>query len=137
MDIIIHNHYVHDDADLMKKLSIIIENDAKQFSKLDLIIKNQIQIMANEEQFRQALARVEAATTAGGVAATAIQARIDALVAAIQNAGLPADVEASLLAQTEGLAGNAEALAAALTAMGASATTPVPVPVPDPVVPVG
>lgn len=113
------------------------EDDSIILSKLDLIIKNQITIMSNEEQFRQALARVESATTAGGVAATAIQARIDALVAAIQNAGLPADVEASLLAQTEGLAGNAEALAAALTAMGVDPVAPVPVPVPEPVVPVG
>lgn len=117
----------------------IIHFDNEQQSELrqmlNFIIIKLDKIMANEEQFKQALARVEAATTAGGVAVTAIAARITALEEAIKNAGLTKEQEDALLAQTEGLAGNTEALAAALTAMG-SPTDPIPVPVPDPVEPV-
>ena len=103
--------------------------------KLDLIINKLNKIMATQTQFQEALARVEAATTAGGVALTAIGARITALEEAIKNAGLPAEVEEQLLGQLSGVGANAEALAAALTAMG-SPTDPIPVPVPDPVPPV-
>lgn len=101
----------------------------------NLIINKLNQIMANEQQFKEALARVEAATTAGGTALTAIAARITGLEDAIKNAGLTPEVEAALLSQLEGVAGNTEALATALTAMG-TVSNPVPEPVPDPVPPV-
>ena len=124
MAITIH-HIIHFDKEH--------QNDV--ISKLNYIMTKLNIIMANEQQFKDALARIEKATTDAGTAATAIQARIDALTEAIKNAGLPADVEATLLAQLEGVGTNAEALAAALTAMG-SPTDPIPVPVPDPVPPV-
>lgn len=92
-------------------------------------------IMANQEQFQAALARIETATTTAGTAITAIGARITALEDAIKNAGLTQAQEDALLAQTEGLGGNLEGLATALTAMGQPAN-PVPVPVPEPVPPV-
>lgn len=122
----IHNHVDLDEV-------VRWQRNAKE--SLITITNKLNQIMANEQQFREALARVEAATTAAGVAATAIQARIDALTSAIENAGLPAETEAALLAQIEGLGSNAEALAASLTSMG-TVSNPVPDPVPDPVPPV-
>jgi hypothetical protein len=109
------------------------QNDV--IEKLNFIISKLNTIMANEQQFKDALARIEKATTDAGTAATAIQARIDALTEAIKNAGLPSETEDALLAQLEGTAPNLEALAAALTAMG-SPTDPIPVPVPDPVEPI-
>lgn len=121
------DHYYHG-VDGSEKLDKVLEQLLIHSQKLN-------QIMANEQQFKDALARVEKATTDGGVAVTAIGARITALEEAIKNAGLSAETEAALLAQLEGVGGNAEALAAALTAMGSPAT-PVPVPVPEPVPPV-
>jgi septal ring factor EnvC (AmiA/AmiB activator) len=93
------------------------------------------EIMANQQDFQNALARVEAATTAGAATATAIKDRITALEDAIRNAGLSADQEANLLAQIEGVATNAEALAAALQPMG-QPNNPVPVEPPAPLEPV-
>lgn len=103
---------------------------------LNTIINKLNQIMATEQQWQAALARIDAATTAAGTAASAIQARIDALNETIKGLGLPSATEDALLAQTEGLGGNAEALASALTAMGKTPETPVPVEPPAPVEPV-
>lgn len=121
------DHYYHG-IDGNEKLDKVLEQ---------LLINNQKlnKIMASQEQFTAALARIEAATTAAGTAVTAIGARITALEEAIKNAGLPADVEAALLAQLEGTGTNIEALAASLTAMG-SPTDPIPEPVPEPIPPV-
>jgi chromosome segregation ATPase len=93
-------------------------------------------IMATQEQVNAALGRIDAATTKSGAAVTAIGDRIAALEQAIKNAGLSAEQEAALLAQLEGVGANAEALAAALEAMGKTPDSPVPVEPPPPVEPV-
>jgi hypothetical protein len=112
------------------------EGDSEITSKLNSLNTKIDIIMANDEQFKAALKRIDDATTASGLAATAIQGRITSLEEAIKNAGLDASTEAALLAQTEGLGSNAEALAAALTQMGKTPETPVPVEPPAPVEPV-
>lgn len=94
------------------------------------------QIMATDEQFRQALTRIETATTNAGTAITAVGARITSLEETIKNMGLTTAQEDELLAKTEGLGTNLETLATALTEMGKTPETPVPVPVPDPIPPV-
>lgn len=104
-----------------------------------LIFSNQTKIetiMATQEQFAAALSRIDAATTKAATGVTAIGVRITALEDAIKNAGLPAEVEATLLAQVEGVAGSTEALATTLEAMGKTPENPVPEPVPEPVPPV-
>lgn len=89
-------------------------------------------IMADQAQFEVALNRIEAATNKGAEASTAIGTRIGKLEDAIKNAGLTKEQEQALLAQTQGLAGSAEALATALTAMGKDPANPVPID-PDPI----
>lgn len=120
------DHYYHG-IDDNEKLDKVLEQLLIHTQKLN-------QIMATEQQFKDALARIEKATTDAGTAVTAIGARIAALEEAIKNAGLSPEVEASLLAQIEGAAPNLEALAASLTSMG-SPTNPIPDPVPDPIPP--
>jgi hypothetical protein len=81
-----------------------------------VIIKNQNKIMATLEQFEAALARIDAATTD-------IAADIQSLKDQIAGAGLPAEVENSVLARLDTIAGQLEAI-------GGSVENPVPVPEP-------
>ena len=129
-----------DPADLEFVRYILTRYDKQQPSEellkitklLTQIQSNQGDFMATIEQLTAALGRVEAATTEGATAVTAIGARISSLEEAIKNMGLSAEQEATLLAQLEGVAGGTESLAAALTAMGKTPEQPVPVPVPQP-----
>jgi hypothetical protein len=81
-----------------------------------VIIKNQNKIMATLEQFEAALARIDAATTD-------IAADIQSLKDQIAGAGLPADVENSVLSRLDTIAGQLEAI-------GGSVENPVPAPEP-------
>lgn len=102
------------------------------------IMLNKLNKMAEVslQQWQDVLAKIDAATTKGSQASTAIANRITALEDAIKNAGLDAETEALLLSQTEGLVLNAETLATALEAMGKTPETPVPTDPPAPVEPV-
>lgn len=86
-----------------------------------------------QADFDAVLAKLDAASTKAGQAATAIQTRIDNLETAIHNAGLSADQEQALLSHLSGVSDNLGTLADSLTQLGTEPTNPVPVEPPPPV----
>lgn len=101
--------------------------DPSIVNKLNFIIEQNKQIMSELSQFQAALGRIEVATTKVATGLTAVAARITGLEDKIKGMGLPADQEAQLLAQTEGLASNLESQADVLAQMGQTPENPVPV----------
>lgn len=97
------------------------------------IIKNQNKkIMATLTDFQTALSVIDTKTTESATAVLAIQARIDAYIAAVNAGGMTAQEEAGALALLAGTKANSEALAASLTAMAVDPENPAPVEVPTP-----
>lgn len=127
-DINIHiHHYDHRSKNGEEKIIELVGLVLNKLNKMAIV---------SVEQWQEVLAKIDAASTKGSTASTAIANRITALEDAIKNAGLDAETEALLLAQTEGLVPNLEALATTLEAMGKAPETPVPVDPPEPVEPV-
>ncbi len=78
-----------------------------------------------------AFAQIDAETTRAGVAATAVQTRLQSLLDKIANAATDEELQ-PLLTEAQAEVAKLTPLADALTAMGTDPANPVPVPVPEP-----
>lgn len=101
--------------------------DPRIEEKLDLIIQQNKKIMSDLSLHQAALGRIEVATTKVATGLSAVATRITALEDRVKTLGLTKDQEDQILAHTEGLAGNLEVQADALTQMGKTPENPVPV----------
>jgi len=97
------------------------------------LLNTKIEKMAEttKAQFDALFARFDTATTQIGTAVTSIGTRIASLEETVKGLGLPAEQEAQILSQTEGIVTFTETLASSLNALGKVPEAPLP-PAPEP-----
>ncbi len=87
-------------------------------------------LMATQAEFDARLKKIDDNTTASAAAAQAIKKAIDDLKVIIAGGGVPAPIEAQLLARLDVMGNTSEALAKFLQETATGAVEPAPVPVP-------
>ncbi len=97
-----------------------------------ILIEKVETLMATLAEFETRLKKIDDNTTASAAAAQALKKGVDELKALLAGGGLPAALEAQVLARLDVMGDTSAALKVFLEATAAGASEPVPVPVPEP-----